>query len=301
MIKNKHINNWNKEVSIITEAFNSQDFSKSDMAIKKLTEIYEKYKHDCSLKYKCSNFGIANYIFEDTLLENFKSNKKVIKEFINTIKSDKNLLAQHNFIYALKSKSNDSNLASYINEALELLRTKIDIKTLNKSNKKIFDLIEKYDLRPHEKINEASMKFFNTCDYLIKQKKSLSNLNKINESINFVANYTKDNIKHNEPTTDIHQLINEFNICIDKLTDKERYIVETIASYSDQDNAKKNLFESLKNECLSIIKGLQEKSSLDEQNNLENIKVQISNKIYNENTLVEDISKFLEIKDILLS
>ena len=88
--------------------------------------------------------GKNRYIFENALPTIFKNNKAAVKEFTNTIKEDKNLRKQFQFYKALETYTTSLNSRDYLNESLNLVKETIDKKTLEKSNKKLGEIIKKY-------------------------------------------------------------------------------------------------------------------------------------------------------------
>ena len=64
---------------------------------------------------------------------------------------------------------------------------------------------------------------------------------------------------------------------------------------------RENLYNKFKNECVNTINKLLEKASNDEKEGLLGIKEQLLNQQYCEETIVTDIAKLLEIRDVLLS
>ena len=166
--ENKYILEWRNNILDAAKALNENNFSMYDKLMNEVSNNYNSYKRDVALTYECTNFGISNYIFEDALPSLFKTNKKVIKEFVNTIKEDKNLLNQHKFYQALKNINEHTDIHTYINEALLLVKEGIDIKTLNESNDKLSKIIKENGIRPSSEINEDVLKYFESCDFLFK-------------------------------------------------------------------------------------------------------------------------------------
>ena len=64
---------------------------------------------------------------------------------------------------------------------------------------------------------------------------------------------------------------------------------------------KEKLFNKFKNECIETISSLLETANNDDREGLEVIQEQLNNMIFCENSLVKDIAKLLEIRDILKS
>ena len=69
----------------------------------------------------------------------------------------------------------------------------------------------------------------------------------------------------------------------------------------EKDEKKEKLFNRFKNECLNTINKLISEADSDEKEGLLAIKEQIEEKEYCAETLVKDMAKLLEIRDILMS
>lgn len=301
MENNRYILQWKDYISKASEALENKHFDEYEDMMSKAEEYYKLYREDSKLTYECTNFGMANYIFENALPSLFKFNKNIIKEFIETIKNDNNLLVQFKFYNALKNINEGVDKRLYINEALQILKKNINVKTLNESNNKLFTIIKENKIRPTSVINESDLKYFNSCDYLFKHNPKLSNLNFINENLNTVIEYC-DYKNINNSTSDFASMMESFeekykNI----LTEEEKsFVKEIIDTKSENATSKKEtLFNKIKSECIETLNTLLESSDNDEKDGLNTIKGQINNMMFCENTLVKDIAKLLEIRDIL--
>jgi hypothetical protein len=301
MENNRYILQWKDYISKASEALENKHFDEYEDMMSKAEEYYKLYREDSKLTYECTNFGMANYIFENALPSLFKTNKNIIKEFIETIKNDNNLLVQFKFYNALKNINEGVDKRLYINEALQILKKSINVKTLNESNNKLFTIIKENKIRPTSLINESDLKYFNSCDYLFKHNPKLSNLNFINENLNTVIEYC-DYKNINNSTSDFASMMESFeekykNI----LTEEEKSFVKEIIDTKSENaiDKKETLFNKIKSECIETLNTLLESSDNDEKDGLNTIKGQINNMMFCENTLVKDIAKLLEIRDIL--
>ena len=299
---NKYLLQWKEYFLKAGEAVSNNDFALHDEMLKKACEYLELYKEDTKLDSDDSNFGMYNQVFEDALPSLFKNNKSVVKEFISTIKEDKNLLNQFKFIKSLNNYSNELDAISYINESLSLFHENVNIKMIDESNKKLQDILLKYNIKPIETISEDKKEFYRICDYLFKNKKKLTNLNEVNLKIKDLSKSISNNVKINENKKDSLILIDEFEKKYGTLLneDEKDFVKEIMSSKESSNNKKKEkLFNNIKNECLSLIDGLIKESNDDEIDGLKAIKEQITNKSFCNESLVGDIAKLLEIRDIL--
>ena len=191
-----------------------------------------------------------------------------------------------------------------INESIDLLQNKIDYKTINESNKKLQKLVYKYGLAPEKKYTDDELKLFENCEYVLTHKKKISNLNEYSNSLNNISEYLKTKVKPvNEEKVNIFNMIESYNKKYSTLlNEEEKSFVQEIASFKNGVNTvrKQKFFESLKNECLNGINKLLETSSESEKHDLYAIKESINSKIFCEDTIVKDVAKLLELRDIIL-
>lgn len=305
MGNNRYILQWEDYMKKAKESLENNNFDEYKDFMDKANETADLLKHDNELTYECVNFGMANYIFENALPTIFKNNKAAVKEFTNTIKEDKNLRKQFQFYKALETYTTSLNSRDYLNESLNLVKETIDKKTLEKSNKKLGEIINKYSIKPSEMISEDKLKFFADCDYLLKNDKKLNNLVTVTECVNRVSDYIEKNYNTiNESKTNTFALIEDFDKKYNNLLNEEEksFVKEIIDCKSSSNRAKKEtLFNKFKNECLELINKLMAESNGDDVNDLNAIKEQIDAKVFCEETLVKDVANLLEIRDILKS
>lgn len=306
---NKYILQWRELVLKAAKALEDKNFDLYDTLMREANVAYDEYKKDSALTYEfneCTNFGVANYIFESALPKLFKSNKKAVKEFITTIKEDKNLLYQFQFYKALEKYNKNIDSKDYINEALEIVKNNINQKTINESNGKLAKIISSYNIKPLQRISDEDMELYESCDFLFKNTKRLTNLTTINENINKVVNYTEKyyDFTNEDDGKKLFSMVENFEKKYNSLlTEEEKDFVKEIMDFKkeDRDNKKEKLFNRFKNECLNTINKLIAESSDDDKDGLLAIKEQIEEKQYCAETLVKDMAKLLEIRDILMS
>jgi hypothetical protein len=303
MGNNRHVLQIKDYFSKAIEALENDYIEDYERYIQEADKIFQLYREENKLTYECTNFGMANYIFENALPTLFKTKKNVVREFIETIKNDNNLLVQFKFHNALKNINEGIDKRIYINEALDLLKKNIDTKTLKESNKKVFNIIKENNIRPTSVIDESVLKYYESCDYLFKHNPKLSNLNTINENLNTIIDFCT--YKPNDVSSlDFNNMMESFEAKYKNiLTEEEKSIVKEIMDVKsvNASEKKENLFNKFKNECIETISSLLETANNDDREDLEAIQEQLNNMIFCENSLVKDIAKLLEIRDILKS
>ena len=311
---NKYILQWRDLVLKASKAMEEKNFELCDTLMNEAQMAYENYKKDTEMTYDISNeitkesvnFGVMNHIFEDALPTLFKKNPKAVKEFISTIKEDKNLLYQFQFYKALEKYNKDINSKDYINEALEIVKNNINKKTITESNGKLAKIISAYNIKPIQRIPDESVELYESCDFLFKREKVLTNLREINEKLNKVINYTEKyyDFTNEGDTKNLFSMVENFEKKYNSLlNEEEKDFVKEIMNFKkgEKDEKKEKLFNRFKNECLNTINKLISESDSDDKEGLLAIKEQIMEKEYCAETLVRDMAKLLEIRDILMS
>ena len=203
--KTKYLKMWEEYVKKASDALRNGDLELADKFNQAMEDAYERYKEAVNFESttKDSNFANLNMALENALPKLFIKNKKAVKECINLIKEDKNLLAQFKFCDALRRFNCDGDAKDYVNESLNLVSKDINRKTLKESNLKLANLMIKHGIKPSEEINESDVKFANSCDYLLTHKKKLTNLTEFTNNANIVSNYIVENKKFPENYKDL--------------------------------------------------------------------------------------------------
>ena len=300
---NKYVRKW-QELSIkLNEAMQKDDFELADKLMSESVDTYKRYKECCS--YPSSNksrtFGELNYMLESELTSMFKGNKDALRECTLLIKEDKNLRNAFRFVDSLRRYNCDGDSRKYVTESLELANNGMDKKTFRESVAKLANLLSKYEIGAC-KLDEETLQYFKACDNVLCEKKTLSNLTEYTNNINKISSYIDSHKSNNkEIENDINRISEEFEKKISNLTEEEQSLVRDIIDFKDPivEDKQQKLFNRFKNECLSVVNGLINEASVEEKDGLVSIKEQISNKTYNKDTIVEDIAKLLEIRDIL--
>ena len=315
-IKNKHMNTkkykeeFSNYISIMKEALDRGNFDAYDTARDMLEESIGECRHEKELESQLdtNNFGVLNHIFEDRLPELFKSNKKAVRDVIKLIKEDKNLSAQFDFYNNIRNYKgkiaemvDPVQFLSNFNAVVEKHKL-IDKNTIIESNKKLRKVLKENNVIPTEFIDEEAMKLYNAGHNILTKKQSLKNMVTLTESINSVENYMskhKDD-KVNE-SVDPQQLISDFeNKLKETLTESEMSFVKEITDWRSPiaEQRKEKLFNKFKNECISKVDEMLKEDSGNVE--LESLKKQLEEQKFNKDSIVQDIAKLLEIRDILL-
>jgi ribosomal protein L19 len=275
--------------------------------ISRMVESFNRYKdivikENKGLTRKNMNFGLMNYVMESNLEKLFKSNSPLIKEYVSIVKNDKNLSEQYLLFETLSKYNLENESKQYLNEAVSLISSKIDRGGLYDSNIKLYNFLKKNHI-VKENIDKEKKEFFSNCDYLIKNKKKLSNLNETTNVLNTVSKYIEKhkNIITEVKKTSMENAINEYNMKYSNvLNEEDKKIIQELFNSPQKKLAnKETLFNKLREACVSSVNKMLENVGAAEKEGLLSIKEGLLNMKFQEATLVEDITKLLEMRDVL--
>ena len=301
---NKYVKEWQDLSTKLNEAMQKDNFEEADKLMEACNEAYENYKRCSSYPSQNSTmtFGELNYMLENELPRLFKEDKKTLKECVNFIKSDINLLSQFKFIDSLRNYNCNCDSISYVRESIDLASKGINKKTLKESIKKFGNLLALHEIGGC-KLDEDTRKYYKACEDVLCESKKLTNLKDYTNNIGTIASYIEDHKKPvDESKENVNKLIENLTSKIANLAEDEQRLLQDIIDFKQPtvEARQEKLFNKFKNECLETIKNLvSESNNSDDLNGLNSIKVQLENKEYCKESIVQDIAKLLEIRDIL--
>jgi hypothetical protein len=301
---NKYVKKWQDLCIRLNEAMQKDDFDTADKLLEESESAYKRYKECCS--YKDGNrdmtFGELNHMLESELPRMFKSDKEALKECTKLMKEDKNLRSAFRFIDSMRNYGCDGDAKSYVSESVKLVSDDIDMKTFKESVEKLADLLSAHEIGGY-KLDEDSRKFYRACEKVLTEKKSLYNLTDYTNSINMIASYIEANKRPvNESRNTVQSISEELEKRIANLTEDEQSLVRDIIDSKRPmvEERQEKLFNNFRNECLDTVNKIIEGATEEDMEGLLSIKEQLKNKTYCKETIVQDIAKLLEIRDILI-
>lgn len=301
--KQQYFELWQTAVAKAAEALKIGNLEEAEKYHQAMEDAYERYKEAADFEDSTldSKFATLNTTFESVMPKLMIKNKKAVKECINLIKEDKNLMAQFKFCNALKKFNCDTDAKDYINESLNLVSKDINIKILKESNQKLAKLLIKYSIKPSNDINESDLKFAKNCDYLLSHKKSLNNLTEFTNNLKEASDYIVENRKNNKEKIDILSMAEQVEKKLNSLNEAEQALVKDImvAKTGVAESRRQNLFNKIKNECIEKINKMIDENIGSEKERLLNLKETILLKEYDKDKVVEDIAKLLEVGAVL--
>jgi len=249
------------------------------------------------------NFGnikdTFNSILSEAIIKKDKKGKKLFSDYLKVLKENKSLRSQYLIFKNLEFKKFEdrTDAHNYIKENISLLK-ELNKKELEKGNKKLISILKNKEL-----IKENS-DFYNHINILTNVTKSASSLDKLQKSVNFI----KDRMtKKEEPTPTSQDSVNlppsvltkmatnRFNLKYADINESEKEIIKTILNGNEED--KKNVYETLKNECIDIIDNrLTEEIDLGLKDKILKVKDKLLRMTYNPDEYVKDIDRVYELK-----
>jgi hypothetical protein len=302
-------NKYQDYINIMSEALQKDDFKAYEYVKEMLDEAIEESKHEKELmnEMNTTNFGVLNHIFENELPTLIKTNKKAVRNVIKTIKEDKNLISQFNFYNVIKEQYNErhANMISS-KDALEHLAKivceDIDIKTVKASNKKLRNVMIESGVKPSDFVDDESRNLYENGDVILTTKRNTNNMIPLVESYDAVCkwmdNHKSDKVEGGK-TPD--EMIREFEEKLkENLNESEMSFVQQITDWRSPiaEQRKEKLFNKFKNECIDKINEMLKEDA--ENVELKGLSDQINEMSFNKETIVKDIAKLLEIRDILM-
>ena len=302
---NKEFSNY---INIMSEALKREDFKAYEYTKSMLDECIEEYKENKALmnEMKTSNFGILNHIFESQLPTLLKVNKKAVRDVVKAIREDVNLRSEFNFYNVIKNQYN-SDLSSKIgaeamlNEIADVIINNINQDTVIDSNKKLRKIMEDNNVIPIDYVDDDSRKLYESGHILLTNKKKASNMIALLESQKSVCEYMENHkVINDTKKKDVGSLIEEFeNKLKTNLNESEMSFVKQITDFKSPiaEQRKEKLFNKFKNECVEKLNKMLKEDKDNES--LKSLSKQIGEMKYNNESIVGDIAKLLEIRDIL--
>ena len=238
--------------------------------------------------------GISDKLFDST------RGKKLIGKYARLIKENKDLKNLYFLSENLTTKQNVTDAKLYISECANF-SVNLEKDSLDKLHKILKEAVKLSGLGQKElnDIVSDNKELNESIDFILTNKKTLNNVNEYTKHINIISETlnksTNDKINETANIEDITNLLDE-----EELETWEKDIVEEIVMANLAGKTKENVFENLKNECISIIEESCEVLENEAMvSRLKLMKEQLSNKEYNKETINEDLIKLSELRKTL--
>lgn len=280
---------------------------------KKINEHIEKVNLEEKIKeIKNLPFSKLKTLFENISpnLFNTKEGKNVIKQYLKTIKENKELKAIYTFNEVLKEDNTSNDPTAYLMVATSLSST--DKKSLNEGMKKLVNIVSEgmrlsnMSVDEINNILEEKNELSEAIDYFATHKQTIKNLNEWANKVKVINDYIKGKESSNstisEATVSKKEILKslEENINQEGMSDWEKNVVSDVTLLNLSKGNKSDLFEEYKNKCInSINESMKKDIDVETKSRLSLMEEQIKGKKYNEETFINDLLKLSELNSII--
>lgn len=282
-----------------------------DEAINEQIESINASNFISSLKDK--NFGYIKENFENLSNELFKTKKgrSIINNYVSCVKTNQPLLKMHQIYECIRKADKDSDVDSYLNEAISLIGG-VDKKNYADSMCKLVnvfteaynELLKNTSNEDLQMMFENKDNFYNSVDFVMFNKKTPKNLAEYNARLSTIkkqisegAGYKVTESKNIDQMVD--ELMENFNKKYASLL--ENGVVELVKEMFVNED-KETVFNKYKEQCINKLnetkKGFEEKGDNESTERLGHIIEKINRKSYNPDTVNNDVYNLIEISTI---
>lgn len=288
------------------KSYASRDIDKAEQYRDKANAIYEQADKLYRLEHtdrdklygKNRNFGVCYRIFENNIVNNMssKKGKKYINEVTRFIKTNPVLKEQFDIYNSLLNKKDIQDTVKYVDSVVECIdNSGLTRKEIKISNDRLIDLIESNsNINKLIDIDDKDFGLFEDVEYLILNQRNVNNVAEYENAKRCLSEHLKKNIS---------EVAENYDDKIEKLSEKYQYLsndeIELTKKILSKDTDKEQMFENMKKDTLTMIDEAMLSSTAEDKEQWNNIKDIISEKKYNQNELVEDILKFIDIQNSL--
>ena len=288
------------------KSYASQDIDKAEQYRDKANAIYEQADKLYRLEHtdrdklygKNRNFGVCYRIFENKIVNNMssKKGKKYINEVTRFIKTNPVLKEQFDIYNSLLNKKDIQDTVKYVDSVVECIdNSGLTRKEIKISNDRLIDLIESNsNINKLNDIDDKDFGLFEDVEYLILNQRNVNNVAEYENAKRCLSEHLKKNIS---------EVAENYDDKIEKLSEKYQYLsndeIELTKKILSKDTDKEQMFENMKKDTLTMIDEAMLSSTAEDKEQWNNIKDIISEKKYNQNELVEDILRFIDIQNSL--
>lgn len=294
---------------------NSEDFKKlRESIINEMNDRYESLVLTETLdSLATAPLFITKHIFEAVSknLYNSAKGKKIIKEYVNTIKGNKSLKKAFVIYENINRPQSVLSPELFVKESLSFvprINTKEYAEGLKKLNRIVKESVCIAELPSDEikkLITESENDTAKAVDFLINNRKTLKNVAEYSNNISILTESVK---KKNTQISgyssndgqNINDLISGINESITGLKKEEAEAVKelTLSSLAGKDG--KEVYESYRQKCETLLsEAVDNEETVEGRSRFQKMLEQVKNKNYNEATLNEDVLNFARLYSTL--
>lgn len=257
---------------------------------------------------------VLRAIFEsvcDKLLD-ASNGEAVIKNYITLIKENSDLWNAYIVANSIKSPRNVNNVKSFTDMSVNVLKECNSEKYRN-GIKKLSDVIKEaikesnisYD-ELDSIINESKTQINESIDYIVNNNFKAGNIVDWTNMVGNISDYVeKNNMMLEEKEYDgktSEELLSELNETLNesRSNEWESKVLNDMSMCILSGRDKSELFEEYRTRCINTIDAYSEEKSVEERARLNEMKLNLQAKKYNENTLSEDLLKMAELENIMM-
>ena len=253
------------------------------------------------------NFGniknTFNKILTESIVKKDRVRKNLFKEYLKTLKESKILKSQFIVLTNIENKFiEDPYLAGeYVKECVETVRRFGQNKIISE-NSKLLSILEKNNLS----ISEENSKLYECLNDLIVLKRDSKNVDKIQESFEFVRSHVmnpKENEKYSSPTVSLPPsvlasvMVSKYNTKYDNLSESEKKVIRVALNGDDKE--KKELYSELVRETIDIVDIKLQTEDIELKEKLLKTKDKLLRMEYIGESFTKDITKIFSLKNDL--
>jgi hypothetical protein len=271
----------------------------------KIDEAFNKrqsFINTCEIANESStkSFGFIKEAFENISSQLFgkKGGKKLINNYIKTVKESKNLLSLTSLYENIRKANANSDIDFFVNN-LSNIKWDID-KNINEDVNKLGRVLaEAIIFIGESSINylpSENKKLDNAIIFLAENNKNKNNIAEYSDAIKVIREHVNTNTKNNVfENTDIDsfakKMIDEFNTKYSTLSKEEMEIIKKI-NISEN---KEIIFNQYKKECLDKLSEYSNKCSDEENQKITEVFNKVKNKSFVAENIGSDICGFIEL------
>lgn len=302
-------------MNILNEIQNIKTQSELNAFKTKVNEAIEKraeFLNLCDFANKASqkSFGFIKESFESIspVLFNKKGGKKIMSNYMLTIKENKNLLKLHNLYENLRKMSSSSDINFFVNNLTET-NWNLKKEDFNSEIKKLGRILAEGILKVgNESFNliseSTNTKLDSAIEFIIENKKTVKNIAKYSEAVSIIKEHISNNPQNTLfETVNIDDYANKLLESFNKkytndLTENDWAILKEISQSSN----KEELFNKYKEECVNKLTEVENKykkeGANEEQQKVNAVLEKINKKSFVLENITADICGFAEIRKI---
>lgn len=257
---------------------------------------------------------VLRAIFEsvcDKLLD-ASNGEAVIKNYITLIKENSDLWNAYIVANSIKNPRNVNNIKSFTDMSVNVLK-ECNSEKYRDGIKKLSDVIKEaikesnisYD-ELDSIINESKTQINESIDYIVNNNFKAGNIVDWTNMVGNISDYVeKNNMMLEEKETDgktSEELLSELNKTLNesRSNEWESKVLNDMSMCILSGRDKSELFEEYRTRCINTIDAYSEEKSVEERARLNEMKLNLQAKKYNENTLSEDLLKMAELENIMM-